>query len=80
MTATTRIPTATLQEEWRSAYVGWTRTPHVPAEQPVAAPAPAGRSARLTEALLRLAADPRATPAERASAAQKAADLLHRVA
>ncbi|HWJ83519.1 MAG TPA: hypothetical protein VNS55_14870 [Nocardioides sp.] len=77
--ATTRIPQATLREEWSATYVAWRGN-----FPPSAAPAPVTattatrpeRNGRVAEALLRLASDPRATAAERALAARKAADLL----
>jgi hypothetical protein len=72
-----RIPEATLREEWSATYVAWAGT-----VRPTAAGHPrvadAARDSRRAEALLRLAADPRAMPHERALAAQKAAQLLVR--
>lgn len=84
MTAATRIPEATLREEWSAAYVAWTRAigpvmdgaPTSDAARP--ADLSSDRASRLADSLLCLAADPRATGPERALAAQRAADLLTR--
>jgi len=85
MSTTSRIPEATLREEWSATYVAWAGTlrPSVAAHRrtaPAAAARATGgeRDTRRAEALLRLAADSRATPHERALAAQKAAELLVR--
>lgn len=77
MNASSRIPEATLREEWSATYVAWAGTirPTVAAHRRTA---PAERDSRVAEALLRLASDARATPHERALAAQKAAELLVR--
>lgn len=81
MNASSRIPEATLREEWSATYVAWAGTlrPSVPPHRRTAPAKPdADRDSRRAEALLRLASDPRATPHERALAAQKAAELLVR--
>ena len=78
-----RIPQASLREEWSATYVAWQRT-FAPSAAPAAATSTtatrpdraAQRNGRVAAALLRLASDPRATAAERALAARKAADLL----
>lgn len=81
MNASSRIPEATLREEWSATYVAWAGTirPSVAAHRRTAPAEPRGeRDSRVAEALLRLASDARATPHERALAAQKAAELLVR--
>lgn len=81
MNASSRIPEATLREEWSATYVAWAGTlrPAVaPHRRTPPAEARGDRDTRRAEALLRLASDSRATPHERALAAQKAAELLVR--
>jgi len=83
MTATAdKIPQATLREEWSASRMNhWARTLE-PSVGPVrgdagpGTPLPPGRSPRLADALLRLAADPRANAHERALAADRAAAML----
>ncbi|KAA1415850.1 hypothetical protein F0U44_19615 [Nocardioides humilatus] len=87
MTATTteRIPQATLREEWAASRLShWARNlepvvAEVPAPDVQDCSAPSGRwTPRLADALLRLAADPRATAHERALAADRfAAAMRH---
>jgi len=82
--ATDRIPQATLREEWSASRLShWARmvepsndAVRTPVDSP-AAPS-RGRYPRLADALLRLAADPRATVHERALAADGAAAALRR--
>lgn len=83
-TTTDRIPQATLREEWSASRLShWARTVEpfgAPAVSDGDAPVPpsTGRGPRLAEALLRLAADPRATVHERALAADRLASVLRR--
>ncbi|WP_370289491.1 hypothetical protein [Nocardioides sp.] len=94
-TSTARLPEASLLEEWTVARTQhWARTsgafgvrPRLeddvrstrPAAKPTA-PRDSARDSRRTEHLLRLAGDDRATAAERALAAERAAQLLRRFA
>lgn len=92
--ATSRIPQASLREEWAVAAVErWARAlprpvPAAGRSTPPAVVAGAAtvdavdpeRAARRATALLKLAADPRAPAHERALAADRAAELLRRSA
>lgn len=81
MSSPSRIPEATLREEWSATYVAWAGTlrPAVRAHRRTPPGETGdGGAARRAEALLRLASDSRATPHERALAARKAAELLVR--
>jgi len=92
MNATSRIPQASLREEWAVAVTQqWAHRLAVTfgenhcggGSTQVAPEAPAGgglRDDRRAAALLRLAADERATAHERALAADRAAELLRRTA
>lgn len=97
MTATTetRIPQASLREEWAVASVQrWARAMGRPPTAVLAGSTPSAvvvplttavpvdpvRAARRASALLRLASDTRAPAHERALAADRAADLLRRSA
>lgn len=82
--ATDRIPQATLREEWSAARLShWARTvepsgSRVRAEAGAPPHPSSGSRPRLADALLRLAADPRATAHERALAADRLASVLRR--
>ncbi|WP_183093324.1 hypothetical protein [Nocardioides stalactiti] len=84
-TTTERIPQATLREEWSASRLShWARNLESSVEAARAPVGPGnptpsrGRNPRLADALLRLAADPRATIHERALAADRAAEALRR--